>query len=396
MPPVGPAEPTTKTCPFCKEQVHAEAIKCRWCQSMLLPAQLAANAAKTHAPDDTGKTTYVLDQGLVSFTKFAAALLGIFLIIGASFYGFDLKQSLKETREALAEANSIKDSLVKTKGEITSARTRLDSSIDSARNALIANQQTVAKLIAEVEELEKTFEDTLKQKQNRVNAFFAFQRLSFTQRSQLAVVQVQQPELFRRGTSFWPTGTNLRIKFLDGLPAQRTKVQEIISRWFPHANLKFQFVTEGEAEVRISFAGKRDGYWSYLGTDARAVPQNKPTINFGEGWQLNETIVLREFGHALGLVTEFQNPNANIPWNKEAVYAEFASPPNLWSRETIHAQFFAKASVEKVGTYRPFDPNSVMMYELAASLTDGKVVPKIHGLSPSDKALIARIYPHQK
>jgi hypothetical protein len=342
---------------------------------MLLPIQPATNGADILPT--LGKVTYVLDQGLVNFGKFAGAVLGIFLVVGAYLYGFKLDNALGKVQEQQGE-------LTKLLGAVRTSKARVDSAEQQLQNSM-----------QKVQVLEKSFEDSIAQKQSRATAFYVSQQLTFTQQSRLSTVQAQQPELFRRGTSFWPMGSALRIKFLDGPAAQRKKVKEIISRWFTYANLNFQFVTVGATEVRISFAGKRDGYWSYLGTDARAIAQDKPTINFGEGWQHDETIVLREFGHALGLVTEFQNPNANIPWNKKAVYAEFESPPNLWSREIIQAQFFAKASVEKVGSYRPFDPNSVMMYQIAYYLTDGKVVPKIHGLSPSDKALIARIYPRR-
>ena len=42
--------------------------------------------------------------------------------------------------------------------------------------------------------------------------------------------------------------------------------------------------------------------------------------------------VLHEFGHVLGLVHEYQNPNADIPWNKAAVIKLMSGPPNYWDR----------------------------------------------------------------
>lgn len=43
-------------------------------------------------------------------------------------------------------------------------------------------------------------------------------------------------------------------------------------------------------------------------------------------------MVVDEFGHALGILHEHQNPNVNINWDEEAVYADMARSPNFWDR----------------------------------------------------------------
>lgn len=74
------SEPTPmKTCPFCKEEVHADAIKCRYCQSMLLPVQMQTPLEQP----ESNRTTYILDKDLVRFGKFATAVLAVFLVVGA-------------------------------------------------------------------------------------------------------------------------------------------------------------------------------------------------------------------------------------------------------------------------------------------------------------------------
>ncbi|HEY1067806.1 MAG TPA: M43 family zinc metalloprotease, partial [Pirellulales bacterium] len=47
------------------------------------------------------------------------------------------------------------------------------------------------------------------------------------------------------------------------------------------------------------------------------------------------SVVLHEFGHALGLIHEHQNPCSQIKWNRDAVIKDLSSPPANWSRDKI-------------------------------------------------------------
>ena len=91
-----------KPCLFCREEVRDDALKCRYCGSLLVTLPSAEAAAKPEVKP--GQVTYIVDEGLVAFAKFAAAILAIFVVVGAFLYGFDLKQSAKEIREAHDEA----------------------------------------------------------------------------------------------------------------------------------------------------------------------------------------------------------------------------------------------------------------------------------------------------
>jgi len=73
--------------------------------------------------------------------------------------------------------------------------------------------------------------------------------------------------------------------------------------------------------------------------------------------------VLQQFGHALGLIKEHQNPKANIPWNKKMVYKDMTAAPNFWSKQMVDANIFTKYPSENLpGGYRDFDPHSIMAY----------------------------------
>jgi hypothetical protein len=87
-----------RQCPFCREEVRDDAIKCRYCASSLLIAQLPSEGVATGAGQENNKVVYIVDKGLIAFAKFALAMLAIFATIGAALYGFDIQHAL--TRSA--------------------------------------------------------------------------------------------------------------------------------------------------------------------------------------------------------------------------------------------------------------------------------------------------------
>ena len=81
-------------------------------------------------------------------------------------------------------------------------------------------------------------------------------------------------------------------------------------------------------------------------------------------------VTLHEFGHALSAIHEHQSPAANIPWDRDAVYAYYGAPPNSWTKEQIDRNIFAKYSAT-VTNASAFDPESIMLYAIPNSLTEG-------------------------
>jgi serralysin len=127
---------------------------------------------------------------------------------------------------------------------------------------------------------------------------------------------------------------------MNGDPDIKLKIQAVAKEWEHHANIKFQFVSNNHADIRIGF--RRNGSWSYIGTDALEISQSEATMNFG--WLDATTsdsdfswIVRHLFGHALGLIHEHKNPAGGVIWNKEVVYHYYEKYHHL-SRE-----------VEKIG-----------------------------------------------
>jgi hypothetical protein len=183
----------------------------------------------------------------------------------------------------------------------------------------------------------------------------------------------------------WMNGTTLRVRFIGGTAAQQAKAKEQALWWTQHANLHFDFNNAPDAEIRIAF-DLNDGAWSYIGTDNRGIPRNQPTMNLGF---MDGGTVAHEFGHAIGLAHEHQNPAGGMQWNETVVLRDLAGPPNNWDDATIRHNVLNKYTADQVkGTQ--FDPHSIMLYFFPASWTTNGVATKANDvLSAMDKAFIA-------
>ena len=195
----------------------------------------------------------------------------------------------------------------------------------------------------------------------------------------------------------WQPGTQIKVRFVEGDPALQERVRTVATeRTGPNmANLKLQFVTHGDADIRVAFR-EGNGSWSYLGTACHRIPASQPTMNYG--WLTPDSadkeysrVVLHEFGHALGAIHEHQSPDVRIPWDTEAVYAYYARQG--WSRSQVDSNLFRAYSPEGIQFSR-FDAQSIMLYAVDNALTEGDwEVGWNTRLSEQDRALIASQYP---
>lgn len=196
----------------------------------------------------------------------------------------------------------------------------------------------------------------------------------------------------------WNPGDQIRVRFVEGAPELQQRVRQVAERWTgpDMAALSFSFVEEGDSEIRIAFQ-QGAGSWSYLGTQCRDIPAAEPTMNYG--WLTPDSpddelqrVVLHEFGHALGLIHEHQNPEGGIDWNEPAVIADLSGPPNNWDEPTIRHNVLDHYAPEAV-TATPVDPDSIMMYPIPAAWTnDGFSAELNSDLSEQDRQLISTVY----
>ena len=162
------------------------------------------------------------------------------------------------------------------------------------------------------------------------------------------------------------------------------------------AKVTFQFRYPGDADIRIAFK-QGNGSWSLLGTYCKQIPKEEATMNYG--WLTPTSsedelrrVVLHQFGHALGLIHEHQNPNQSIKWNKPAVYEDLKGPPNNWTNAQVDNNMFKKYDPKELKSTKT-DPLSIMMYPIPKAWTLDEFSAGLNKeLSAADKKFIKDNY----
>ncbi len=191
------------------------------------------------------------------------------------------------------------------------------------------------------------------------------------------------------------TQKKLEIYFMDDHITQETidDVVEIANEWSEYSNIKFVSTEDiGKSDIRISFSSRK-GYVSEIGNDAEKE-MGKSTMSLGD---LNneknniklKSIVLHEFGHALGLLHEMNNPNNPIVWKIPETYIYFKEEYGLESFEVDEQVINDIIDVK----YSVFDSLSIMTYPIPAKLTHNNIsIPMVSELSEKDKINIGINY----
>ncbi|MDJ0896851.1 MAG: hypothetical protein QNJ92_17035 [Alphaproteobacteria bacterium] len=345
------------------------------------------------------KVTYVVDADLVRFAKFAIATLGIFIVVGISLFGFSLKDMAKQLSDARDQLNDAEAKLQTSQARIDAAQVRMDAGLAD----LQSKSERVQALQLETEGLKRRAETA-------VQSISIYERQS---RELLVAMQapggppvvqaVESSEVVATGMNrgrLWDNGTQLRAAFIGGDEAIRQLVQEAAAEWTKYANLSISFDADpDDADIRIGFR-PGDGNWSYIGRDALTVGANSSerTMNVDPSWPDGNRLsdILVPVGHAIGLLKEHQNPNADIPWDRQAVFKSFGSAPYFWSRDAVEFNLFKKWRDSDFPLEKPYDPHSIMHYKVRNEWTsdDFEIEPPKE-LSEGDKEWISRLYPKE-
>jgi serralysin len=191
---------------------------------------------------------------------------------------------------------------------------------------------------------------------------------------------------------FWPAATKeIKVLFLDGDTAVIKKVMATANLWEPHSGIKFiQVNANSRACITVSF--RANGTWSVIGRQAlNKIPSmNLRGLASSSNDEEYRRVVLHEFGHALGLLHEHQNPISKpIPWDVKYVKNYLKE---VYSPDEIERNIFKRYNKNSVnGT--AYDAFSIMMYAIPAEFRlDRVATPWNVELSALDKSFIASKY----
>jgi len=168
-------------------------------------------------------------------------------------------------------------------------------------------------------------------------------------------------------SKYWNRNQIIKVYFMGGTPSQISEMKSVIGDLLSPLSLLVEFVTSPIAsDIRIDFKAGY-GSWSYLGTDCMLIPKTEQTLNIG--WS-GRDVMYHEFGHALNLAHEHQNPKGGIQWNEAQVISDLKGAPNYWSEEDIRYNVLNKLDTTQVDSTN-FDSGSIMLYYFPNSWTVG-------------------------
>lgn len=192
---------------------------------------------------------------------------------------------------------------------------------------------------------------------------------------------------------FWENASNVTFSFTQDLSDDlQYRIERVIRQWEPFVSLTLEQVEAWQGQIRIALYGSEN--YSAIGTEAFAFAPDEATLvlKADPSSPLFEAMLLHEFGHALGFHHAHLHPDADIPWDRDAVFEYFRDEAG-WTDEDIELNLFsfAKGNSIFLGEY---DPLSIMHYPVPDFLTRGNFhIDYNMTLSELDKQLARRCYP---
>lgn len=241
-----------------------------------------------------------------------------------------------------------------------------------------------------------TLDDDITSKTELLNTIFAIKESK----------TITENRAISENFALWNTGATIKIKFIanaGGSDYAQQKVKEYANEWIKYANVNFAFVSTSEdADIKVAFNYEDSKIaWSYIGERATLISNDsgKPSMNipFYSDLDVNtpafKTIVLRLFGHALGLIYESKgaDKDGTYEWDKNKVSAYLKQEG--WSDYDIN-DLIDNSYSKRSTKFNTFDENSIMLLNFPSSLTkNGKASQWNTELSEMDIRYIDALYP---
>lgn len=166
--------------------------------------------------------------------------------------------------------------------------------------------------------------------------------------------------------------------------------------WENGTNVRF-FTTRNKEKADVVLGFDCVGNWCRIGRGAKMVDKKYQTINLDWNSSTSTFEYMRstchETGHMLGLGHEHQNPVGGIQWDEEAVYKYYEMSQG-WTREQVKMNLLDHYAGTDEIINTGFDPESVMLYPIPASITKDRFSSNL-ALLPSKKDFetVNKMYP---
>ncbi|WP_254513574.1 M12 family metallopeptidase [Anatilimnocola floriformis] len=201
----------------------------------------------------------------------------------------------------------------------------------------------------------------------------------------------------------WDTDT-LNVFFINGSTKMQDRVFEQVQKWSDVCNLKFKPSTLANSHVRVTF-NRGEGHFSFVGIEALQMRgQQTMNLDMTQDTMLgdyNLSVILHEFGHAMGLVHEHSSPDSNLKFAGMNQLINFfrgkfgeGTTNTAKTQELIEHNILKKYREGEVTKFSKFDPESIMIYALPAEVLapgSGPMRANLE-LSATDKKYAADLY----
>jgi len=188
--------------------------------------------------------------------------------------------------------------------------------------------------------------------------------------------------------------SNLKVTFLDGSDSLQERVSTVAREWEQHCSIRFSFGQFIEPDITIRMEGDIPDYSSFVGNESKKESPSMSLVGIeNENDENFRSIVLHEFGHALGLIHEHQNPHFNFPWNEEVVY-KYYWDNHQWDKDCVDMNIIYRYEFDQVNATE-FDSLSIMIYHIPDGFLEDTSVSFdwTYEISERDIELIGNIYP---